>query len=312
MEKARISGVIRYGLPLIALSLVALGLVAHSKGYDFSFEGLRSLFEKPCERPLGYRIGAYDERFGISRAEFERVVASAADVWNTQAGRTLLVLDAEGELPVNLVFGERQAAANLGKVIDSEHREYNRLKEGVEELEARYRTLQARFESMNAAYEERGEAYDRDVSMWNARGGAPPAEYQRLTKEQQELKRQADALDALAAEINRLVETLNESVEELNAYVERTNLKVNLYNSAVGDEFDQGTYIEDEGGARITIHEFTNRTELSRVLTHEFGHALGLGHVENPESIMYSYNIGSATTLSAEDKAELARACGGG
>ncbi|HEX5774700.1 MAG TPA: matrixin family metalloprotease [Candidatus Paceibacterota bacterium] len=309
MEKKKLSDIIRYGIPLIAFGSIALAFIAYGKGYEFSLESIRALFEQPCERPLAYRIGSYDERFGISRADFAQVVRDAAEIWSSEYGRTLLVESEEG-FPVNLIFGERQAAANLGKVIDSEQQEYERLAAGVEELEDRYRTLRTRFEAMKAAYERRGKQYDEDVAMWNAKGGAPPAEYQRLTKEQQELKRQAAALEALADEINTLVETLNTRVNELNAYAAHTNVKVGVYNEAVGDEFDQGTYIEDKLGKRITIYEFTNRTELARVLRHEFGHAIGLGHVENPESIMYSYNIGSALALSVEDRAELARVCG--
>jgi hypothetical protein len=312
MARKPLSDIVRYGVPLIAFGLIALAFIAYGKGYDLSLESLRSLFEKPCETATGYRIGGYDERFGISRAEFERIVKEAAGVWNTAAGREVLAYDAERGLPVSLVYGERQAAANLGKAIDSEQAEYDRREAEVESLEARYRTLHARFQSMNAAYERRGQAYDRDVEKWNAQGGAPPDEYQRLTREQQELKREAAALDTLADEINALVETLGMRVDELNAFVARTNAKVNTYNAAVGDEFDQGTYIEDAEGKRIVIYEFANRTELARVLRHELGHAIGLGHVENPESIMYPYNIGSALALSAEDTAELARVCGGG
>ena len=50
-------------------------------------------------------------------------------------------------------------------------------------------------------------------------------------------------------------------------------------------------------------------TAPARVLVHELGHALGIGHVENPDSIMYSYSIGETLTLSEEDLAALKEVC---
>ena len=48
-------------------------------------------------------------------------------------------------------------------------------------------------------------------------------------------------------------------------------------------------------------------------MTHEFGHALDMDHVENSESIMYylrdSDNTFSSPILTEEDKAELRKAC---
>jgi hypothetical protein len=78
---------------------------------------------------------------------------------------------------------------------------------------------------------------------------------------------------------------------------------------AQSSEIQEGRYVSDQEGTRIYVYGFKNKTELMRVLTHEFGHALGLDHVAIPDSIMYASIAGTNLALTPEDKAELARAC---
>ena len=47
---------------------------------------------------------------------------------------------------------------------------------------------------------------------------------------------------------------------------------------------------------------------LSILLAHEFGHALGLGHIQNPKAIMFS-RTNQIVALSPDDQAALAEFC---
>ncbi len=302
--------VLKYGLPIAVVGLVAAGVAASGQGIDVSKLDVRTLFESPCERPIQYTLGAFDERFGISRTELESALAESASLWNAAAGKTLVERGETNAVVVNLAYGEHQQNAQLGQAIDAEQSAYESKRAEVEATRSEYLALRARFEASEAAFKRDNEEYDESVAYWNARGGAPSGEYEKLQEEQRSLERKQRALNALVDEVNALAKRLGTEVDELNALVRATNAKVNVYNEDAGSDFNQGTYISDEAGERINIYEFTNKRELKRVLAHEFGHALGIdGHVENPESIMYSYNIDSTFELTQEDIAALKIAC---
>lgn len=296
-------------LVFVVAAIGVLGTVAADRFALKNWDDVTALLAGPCERPIVYSIGTFDERFSITRTTLESAMSEAAGLWNAAAGKTVLVYG-EGGVPVNLLYGEHQKAAELGKTIDSEQQRYEDKRAEVEEMRSTYLALVSRYNTRLAAFERDTEAYDKDVAYWNARGGAPPAEYQRLQSERSELERRERELGRLSDEVNAFVDELNAEVEELNSLAEVTNTKVNEYNENVGHDFDQGNYIQDKEGKRINIFEFTNSVELKRLLAHEFGHALSLDHVENPESIMYSYNIGDAFKLTAEDTAALRTRCG--
>jgi predicted Zn-dependent protease len=59
----------------------------------------------------------------------------------------------------------------------------------------------------------------------------------------------------------------------------------------------------------VDIYQYADEVKLKRVLMHEFGHVIGIGHVKNVMSIMYSFNSGTSTRLSEEDIAALKEIC---
>lgn len=235
----------------------------------------------PCAEPVTYRIGEVDPRFGVSQAKLMQDAQAAAAVWNQAAGKTVLQFAADGVVPINLEYDTRQQTAQLGQSISNE--------------QSQDAADRAKVDADEAAYQEALDAYNTEVQYWNARGGAPQSEYAKLDSER-------NALDAQSA-------SLQEEVASYNAKVRSTNAKVDTYNSNADSDFEQGEYAVDGSGRRIDIYEFTDATSLERTLEHEFGHALGLGHVAGSDSIMYYQNIGKSTKLSSQDIAALDTLC---
>lgn len=292
-----------YLLPVLAVALLAQVALGTNSLSSFN------PFYTACSKPLTYAITSYDERFGISREEFAAAVAEAAALWNDAAGVQVLAQSSEPAVGVGMLYDERQRAVELGETIGGEQSAYDTMKMEVEKLNDQFVTLRASHERKITSFERDVRAYEEEVQMWNAKGGAPPAAYEELEAKKQELERRRKTLDSEVATLNGLVGSIQERVTELNVLAEQTNEKVNTYNKALGHDFDQGNYVEDEAGKRITIFTFEDQMELKRVLAHEFGHALGIGHLADAGAIMYSYNIGNQLILTAEDVAALKEVC---
>jgi len=127
-----------------------------------------------------------------------------------------------------------------------------------------------------------------------------------LEAEAKELQAIQARLDSSVDEINALVVALNRLVVSLNLTAE----KYNAINVARGESFEEGVYSSDGVSQEIDVYEFSSRSKLARVLTHELGHALGLEHIDDPKAIMYELNQGDSEKLAATDLLALQALCG--
>lgn len=291
----------------MVLRVVVVMLVVGGGGY-FLYLQAKPLLAEPCAQPLFYSVAGYDERFKLTEAEFSNALAKAAGVWNAALGKELVRVG-EGGIAVEMQYGEVQQTSELGTVISSEQAQYNAKRVQVETLKEDFTIAKRKYELLVASYTSLKEEYEAQVQYWNEQGGAPKKEYNALQAEGERLQEQTEKVNEQVTLVNALAGELNSRVDELNVLARSLNTQVSTFNEHADTDFDQGRYVRDASGEHIFIYEFTSEEELVRVLTHEFGHALGLDHVENPDSIMYSYNVGNELVLTSEDKAELARVC---
>jgi len=239
------------------------------------------LFQTPCDSPITYRLGRVDPGYRTSRETFLSQVKKAAEIWNKTAGKKLFAYDPQAQLVVNLIYSERQS------VLDRLEQLEGKLKTGQSSLA----TMTAEYEKLSADFDSRVQKFNQEVAFWIAKGGAPPDEYQRLLEEQKSLNQEVDKLNQMARQLKLKVKNYNLQVGEFNQNVKN-------YNLAAQAKPEAGLY--DGFVPKIDIYLTTSEAELIHTLAHEFGHALGLTHLDDDKSIMHAFSSESVTPTAKE------------
>ena len=179
---------------------------------------------------------------------------------------------------------------------------------GLESIIDIFKKIDAEFNVFKNEYDQKVSSYEQGLALYK-KGKYSNAEIEQLNREALELNN-------MTKELNILLEERNAKAAEYNKIAEDYNKKYNQ-----GLEFNQAEYISGKtrlltlgrsNGGRVNVYQFGNKKDLILALSHEFGHALGMGHVENPKSIMYyitGINAETTPAPSSEDLAELKRVC---
>lgn len=264
-------------------------------GYQ-SREALADQYKKvayysPCDKPITYKIGAIDPRFNLTKEQFMNYVADAADIWSTTAGKQLFLYDPKGDITISLEYDQRQTLNRQINQLDSQLDEQNK------ELEPRIEAYEQRV----ASFKQKAATLNQEIDSWNSKGGAPMDVYEGLITRQKALQQESQQLQTQAAE-------LGQSTEEYNTEVRELSQTVDTYNEALRDKPEEGLYIQDKEGRRIIIYFYNTETEVTHTLTHEFGHALGIDHVNDPSAIMFS-RTNNVISPTSDDITELSKVC---
>lgn len=244
-------------------------------------------------------MGTVDPRFNVSTEQLRTACDDAVAMWERASGRDLFAYDDAG-FPVQMVFDERHQRVLENR---TESDSLSALRGHSQAASARYKAAAAQLQVQGSAYEAALGSYNRRIQQVNASGGAGPedaafldGERARLQTEQQNLERAEQEAEALRLEANRLVDEYNAAVEQFNRGVEAKN----AHSAAKPPEVIGECRITEMtlGGQRtvtvnsISVYSFRNTRHLAVVLAHEFGHAIGVEHVEGDGALMSAVETG--------------------
>lgn len=271
----------------LALLIVAL-LIQQQRQPQLVHNPLASRLLHPFDQRLRYRIGTVDPRFGVTPDDVEKLAASAASIWQQGLGQPVLVADPAARLTINLIYDERQQRHDQQRQrereLGSQHEQHQQQLQQIASDKADLAQMHARINQQRDLYAANQQRLNQLVSAWNQSSQHNATLLDDIRTQQQQLQQQQWQLQQQINRFNEQVNQLNGRVHQVNDQAAQLNDEVRDYRQQFQPRmFDKGVF----DGHQIRIFEFEDADDLRLTIAHELGHALGVGHTDDPAALMY-------------------------
>lgn len=276
--------------PVIILVLCVLFLNAQSNFHpQLKFNSITDRILHPFDQRLRYRIGQVAPQFNVSHSELILLAQQATDIWHLGTQKQYFVYDPNAQLSINLIYDQRQADSNarnsaLNQIENSKYT-YMQEQQKLNDLHHQLNQYKQKISSLEESYTTNVRMYNQWVASinHNQHMGNTSA-LARLEAHKNQLLTQQDSIQQEIDFFNLQVSELNRQVGLVNGMQNQLNHSVRHFNHHFKPrQFDKGLF----NGREINIYEFSSNQDLKITLAHEFGHALGILHTNEPTSLMY-------------------------
>jgi hypothetical protein len=321
--KQRLLYLIPVGFVGLAVALTQTGdghISTHAPNGANAAAALRAA---PCGQAVQFQLGSVDQRFGLTSPDALASIRQAVGFWNSAADDTVIEYNGDRGIPVNFVYDDRERMAQdhaaYAATINQYANEQRQIDNETASVRENLNGTRASFSSEERAFKTKQEMHNTEVERLNSGGGGTDEQVKAFDEDKRQLEQQLDRLKGEEAAINGMVDQENALIAQHNALVNRANAVINIVNQDVGKDYVAGLYTMKNGRAQIDIFAFADRSDLIRLLAHEFGHALGLGHIDNPNSVMAASRetgmvsldtAGEMQELNSQDLSALRAVCG--
>ena len=278
----------RQSLLFALLGFLGLILYQNIQQPQLRLNPLLDRLTHPFDQRIRYRIGEVDPRFGLSYADVLQLSQEATQIWTQGTGQDYFVYDPNAKLAIHLIYDQRQDESNQRQqqltAIEQRQQHWSNQNQNIQALKQEIEGKNQQLDVKKMLFEQQLEQYNRQVQQINQSGGLHPSQQEVFAGKKQEIQQHLWSLEHEIAQFNQHIHQLNQQVDALNQLNQDIDVSIQQFNARFQPRlFDKGHF----DGQAIRIYEFQSKDDLRLTLAHEFGHALGLAHHNDPYALMY-------------------------